>query len=168
MKKIFALAPVALILGLAGNVQAATQTDVTLQGAIVETTCEVTANDGNATLYLGSFPKTDFIHQGMVGRQNLVVTLKNCAENEKGALHLSGITAGGGIGSVFVSDVAQTAGFELLYTGVVLINNDSIDVMADADGSQVLNFETGMTVVSAANVQAGIYHAPIKFSFVSN
>ncbi|WP_025120129.1 MULTISPECIES: fimbrial protein [unclassified Serratia (in: enterobacteria)] len=165
MKKIFALTPVALIFGLVGTIQAATQTDVTLQGAIVETTCEVTANDGNATLYLGSFPKTDFIDSRTADTQPLVITLKNCAEYETGVLQISGIDKAG----LFVSDASQTAGFQVISPeGIWLMNGHSVDIYADADGSQVLNFEAGLSVVSTSNVQAGFYHAPIKFSFISN
>ncbi|MGL5386261.1 MAG: fimbrial protein [Serratia sp. (in: enterobacteria)] len=168
MKKIFTLAPVALILGIVGNVQAATQADVTLQGTIVETTCEVTANNGAATLNVGSFSKTDFISAlQQVGDESLVVTLKNCTEDEEGALQVSGIVAGNN--NLFLSDVAKTAGFMLkAENGTQVTNNTSIPVTAGEDGSLTYTLDAGMGVVSTSGIQAGAYNAPIKISFVSN
>ena len=170
MKKIFALAPVALILGMVGNVQAATQADVTLQGTIVDTTCELTANNGAATLNVGSFSKTDFdAAKKQVGLEPLVVTLKNCSEDEAGALQVTGIVAVGNE-SVFVSDVTQTAGFMLTQSdnATQVTNGTSIPVVADADGSLSYQFDAGMAVLSTTNVVPGAYNAPIKISYVSN
>lgn len=168
MKKIFALAPVALILGIVGNVQAATQADVTLQGNIVETTCEVTANNGAATLNVGSFSKTDFTSAlKQVGDESLVVTLKNCAEEEEGALQVSGIVDSNN--NLFLSDVAKTAGFMLkAQDGTQVTNNTSIAVKAKVDGSLTYTLNAGMGVLSTTAIQAGDYNAPIKISFVSN
>lgn len=170
MKKIFALAPVALILGMVGNVQAATQADVTLQGTIVETTCELTANNGAATLNVGSFSKSAFsAAKTQVGQELLVVNLKNCSKDEVGALQVSGIVDTNNT-NVFVSDVAQSAGFMLkLADGTTQVtNNTSIDVVADTAGELTYNFNAGMAVLDAENVEAGAYHAPIKISYVSN
>lgn len=170
MKKIFALAPVALILGMVGNVQAATQADVTLQGTIVETTCELTANNGAATLNVGSFSKTDFsAAKTQVGQELLAVNLKNCSEDEAGALQVSGIV-GNTVDNVFVSDVAQSAGFMLTLEDKTtqVTNNTSIPVTADANGALTYNFNAGMAVLDAGSVVVGAYHAPIKISYVSN
>ncbi|NXZ87016.1 type 1 fimbrial protein [Serratia fonticola] len=168
MKKIFTLAPIALILGIVGNVQAATQADVTLQGTIVATTCEVTANNGAATLNVGSFAKTDFISAlQQVGDESLVITLKNCSEEEAGALQVSGIVANNT--NLFMSDVAQTAGFMLkTQDGTQVTNNTSIPVETGEDGSLTYTLDAGMGVVSTTGIQAGAYNAPIKISFVSN
>jgi type 1 fimbria pilin len=170
MKKIFALAPVALIVGMVGNVQAATQADVTLQGTIVDTTCVLTANNGAATLNVGSFAKTDFsVAKQQVGQEPLVVTLKDCSEDEEGALQVTGIV-GAGNESVFVSDVAQNAGFMLTQSDNVtpVANGNSIPVTADADGALSYQFNAGMAVLSTTNVLPGAYNAPIKISYVSN
>lgn len=169
MKKIFALAPVALILGIVGNVQAATQADVTLQGTIVETTCELTANNGAATLNVGSFAKTDFTSAlQQVGNETLAVTLKNCSAEEEGALQVTGVV--GTNSNLFMSDVAQSAGFMLKQSDDItqVTNDTSIPVVADEDGALTYNFKAGMGVLSTASVDAGAYNAPIKISFVSN
>jgi len=170
MKKIIALAPVAIIFAVAGQVQAATQADVELQGTIVDTTCEVTANNGAATLNVGSFNKTDFdTPKKQVGNEPLLVTLKNCSENEAGALQVSGIV-GAGNETLFMSDVAQTAGIMLTSEDntTAVTNNTSIPVVADASGSLSYTFSTGMAVLDKANVMPGAYHAPIKISYISN
>lgn len=169
MKKIIALAPVALILGFSGNVQAATQADVTLQGNIVETTCEVTANNGAATLNVGSFAKTEFTAaKKQVGEEPLVVTLKNCAADEEGALQVSGVI--GSDSNLFLSDVTQTAGFMLKQSDntTQVTNDTSIPVVADEDGALTYNFTAGMAVMDTANVLPGAYSAPVKISYVSN
>lgn len=170
MKKIISLAPVALILGMTGNVQAATQADVTLQGTIVDTTCEVTANNGAATLNLGSFSKTAFsAAKKQVGQEPLLVTLKNCSENEAGALQVTGVVSAGN-NDVFMSDVTQTAGFMLKQSDNLtqVSNGTSIPVVADQDGALSYTFNAGMAVMDSAIVQSGAYTAPIKISYVSN
>lgn len=169
MKKIIALAPVALFLGFMGHVQAATQADVTLQGNIVATTCEVTANNGAATLNVGSFAKTEFTAaKKQVGEEPLVVTLKNCNADEEGALQVSGVI--GADNNLFLSDVAQTAGFMLKQSDntTQVTNDTSIPVVADEDGALSYTFTAGMAVVDAANVLPGAYTAPVKISYVSN
>lgn len=57
MKKIITLTPFALILTLAGQVQAASQGDVMLRGTIIDSTCEISINNGAAELNVGSFGK---------------------------------------------------------------------------------------------------------------
>jgi type 1 fimbria pilin len=169
MKKIIALAPVALVMGFAGNVQAATQADVTLQGNIVATTCEVTANNGAATLNVGSFARTDFTAaKQQVGEEPLVVTLKNCSADEAGALQVSGVV--GTNNDLFLSDVSQTAGFMLKQSdnATQVTNDTSIPVVADEDGALNYTFTAGMAVMDTANVLPGAYSAPVKISYVSN
>ena len=169
MKKIIALAPVALILGFVGNVQAATQADVTLQGNIVATTCEVTANNGAATLNVGSFAKTEFTAaKQQVGEEPLVVTLKNCDADEEGALQVSGVV--GTNNNMFLSDASQTAGFMLKQSDntTQVVNDTSIPVVADEDGALTYTFTAGMAVMDTANVVPGAYNAPVKISYVSN
>ncbi|WP_447866640.1 fimbrial protein [Rahnella bonaserana] len=170
MKKIIALAPVALMLGLAGQVQAATQADVQLQGSIVDTTCEVTANNGASTLNVGSFSKIAFdAAKKQIGEEPLLVSLKNCSKDEAGALQVSGIVATGNE-TVFLSDVAQSAGFMMTREDgtTQVTNNTSIPVVADANGALTYTFNTGMAVLDKTNVEPGAYHAPIKISYVSN
>lgn len=170
MKKIIALAPAALIFAIAGQVQAATQADVQLLGSIVDTTCEVTANNGAATLNVGSFSKTAFdAAKKQVGNEPLLVTLKNCSEDEAGALQVSGIVRTGNE-NVFMSDVTQTAGFMMTQSDntTQVTNNTSIPVVADESGSLTYTFNTGMAVLDNANVMPGSYNAPIKISYVSN
>jgi type 1 fimbria pilin len=169
MKKIIALAPVALVMGFAGNVQAATQADVTLQGNIVATTCEVTANNGAATLNVGSFAKTDFTAaKQQVGEEPLVVNLTNCSADEAGALQVSGVV--GTNNDMFLSDVTQTAGFMLKQSdnATQVTNDTSIPVVADEDGVLNYTFTAGMAVMDTANVVPGAYSAPVKISYVSN
>lgn len=170
MKAIFALAPTALVLALSGNAQAATQADIMLEGVIVDTTCELTANKGSATLNLGSFAKTQFATaKSQVGAEPLVVSLVNCAEDEVGALQVTGRTNGTDT-NIFVSDVGQSAGFMLQEAdGATQVSNGtSVAVTANEDGSADYSFQVGMAVFDQANVEAGAYTAPIKISYVNN
>lgn len=169
MKKTIALAPVAIILGFVSHVQAATQADVTLQGNIVATTCEVTANNGAATLNVGSFAKTEFTAaKQQVGEEPLIVTLKNCNADEEGALQVSGVV--GSENNLFLSDVTQTAGFMLKQSDntTQVTNDTSIPVVADEDGALSYTFTAGMAVMDKTNILPGAYNAPVKISYVSN
>lgn len=169
MKKIIALAPVALILGLASNVQAATQGDVMLRGTIVDTTCEVTVNNGAAELNVGSFGKTAFTTaKKQVGQEPLQVSLTQCEEEESGALLVTGIV--GADSDIFMSNTAESAGFMLTAEdGTTAVkNNTAIPVTADADGNLTYTFSAGMAVIDAASVTPGEYNAPIKISYVTN
>ncbi|HCM9268859.1 TPA: type 1 fimbrial protein [Enterobacter cloacae subsp. cloacae] len=168
MRKFIAYAPVALMISIAGHVQAATQADVVLKGTIIDTTCEVTANNGAATLNVGSFGKTQFTNaRKQVGSEPLVVTLKNCSEDEEGALQVSGIV--GSDSNVFVSHVSQPVGFMLTQDdGITQIENGSyIPVQADEDGNLRYTMNVGMAVFDSSAVEPGQYFAPIKISYIN-
>lgn len=169
MKNIFLLAPAALLIAFTGNALAATQADVMLQGTIVDTTCEVTANNGSASLNVGSFGKADFaIAKSQVGSEPLRINLKNCSADEVGALQVTGLIAAAD-NNIFVSNVSETAGFMLKdEMSAQVTNGASIPVTADADGNMTYTFEAGMAVFDAANVVPGAYNAPIKISYVNN
>lgn len=169
MRKIIALAPAALILSIAGNAQAATQADVTLQGTIADTSCEVTANHGAATLNIGSYGKTLFTAaKKQVGNEPLLVSLKNCAPDAKGALQVTGVV--GADNSVFLSDIGQVAGFMLTQEDktTVVVNGASIPITAGKNGTLDYTFNAGMAVLNKEAVQPDSYHAPIKVSYISN
>ena len=168
MKKNIASAPFALIIAIGVNVQAATQADVILKGTITDTTCEVIANNGAATLNVGSFGRTQFTTaKKQVGSEPLLVTLKNCAEDEEGALQVSGVV--GADNNVFVSHVSQPAGFMLTKDdGITQIENGSnIPVQADEDGNLYYTMNVGMAVFDSSAVQPGAYYAPIKISYIN-
>ena len=169
MKKIIALAPVALIIGLVGNAQAATQGDVMLRGTIVDTTCEVTTNNGAAELNVGSFGKTSFTAaKKQVGQEPLLVSLSKCDEGEKGALLVTGTV--GADNNIFVSNASDTAGFMLTQEDgtTQVAYNTAIPVTADAEGNLTYTFNAGMAVMSVATVTPGEYSAPIKISYITN
>lgn len=169
MKKIITLAPVALILGLASNVQAATQGDVTLRSTIVDTTCEITVNNGAAELNVGSFGKTAFnTAKKQVGQEPLQVSLTQCDAEEQGNLQVTGIV--GADSEIFMSNTGESAGFMLTAEdGTTQIkNNEAVPVTADADGNLTYTFQAGMTVMDIADIVPGEYNAPIKISYVTN
>lgn len=170
MKFNFVLAPTAFILLLAGNAQAATQADVMLEGNIVATTCVITANNGAASLNLGSFGKTVFdTAKSQVGAEPLIVRLESCNPGEVGSLQVTGMVASGD-NDIFVSSVDKSAGFMLKNEdGVTQVSNGtSIPITVDQDGVLQYSFQAGMGVFDIADVQPGAYNAPIKLSFVSN
>ncbi|RDL15170.1 hypothetical protein DFO62_12653 [Serratia fonticola] len=169
MRKIIALVPAALIAAMVGNTHAASQADVTLQGTIVDTTCQVTANYGSATLNVGSHAITEFTAaKTQVGNEPLVVTLKSCPADANGALQVTGVV--GTEKDVFLSDIGQTAGFMLTQEDktTAVANGVSIPVTADKEGSLEYTFTAGMAVLKKEAVQPGSYHAPIKIAYVSN
>jgi type 1 fimbria pilin len=169
MRKIIALAPAALIVAMVGNVQAATQADVMLQGTIADTTCEVTANHGAATLNVGSYAKTQFTAaKKQVGSEPLFVTLKNCPPDANGALQVTGVV--GADNNVFLSNIGQAAGFMLARedSTTAVANGVSIPVIAGKDGALTYTFKAGMAVLNKEAVTPGSYHAPIKIAYVSN
>jgi len=169
MKKIIALAPVALFLGLVSNAQAATQGDVMLRGTIVDTTCEVTTNNGAAELNVGSFGKSAFTTpKQQVGKEPLQVSLTLCDPNEEGALLVTGIV--GADNDIFMNNTAQSAGFMLTEDDgtTQVTNNTAIPVTADADGNLSYTFNAGMAVMDIADIAPGEYNAPIKISYVTN
>lgn len=169
MKKIIALAPVALVLGMVSNVQAATQGDVMLRGTIVDTTCEVTVNNGAAELNVGSFGKASFATaKKQVGQEPLQVSLTQCDADEEGALLVTGIV--GADNDIFMSNAAASAGFMLTaQDGTTQIqNNTPVDIVADKDGNAAYTFTAGMAVMDATDVTPGEYNAPIKISYVTN
>lgn len=169
MKGIIALAPAALIVAMAGNAQAASQADVTLQGSIVDSTCELTANHGAATLNVGSYAKAQFTAaKKQVGSEPLSVMLQNCTADTAGALQVTGVV--GADNNVFLSDVGQAAGFMLTQEDntTAVVNGASIPVTAGKDGTLAYTFNVGMAVLNKDAVTPGSYHAPIKISYVNN
>lgn len=169
MRRIITLVPAALIAAMVSNAQAASQADVTLRGTIVDTTCEVTANHGAATLNVGSYAKTQFTAaKTQVGKEPLAVTLKNCPPDANGALQVTGVV--GTEKDVFLSDIGQAAGFMLTPedSTTAVANGVSIPVIAGKDGTLAYTFNAGMAVLNKEAVTPGSYHAPIKISYVSN
>ena len=170
MKKLFVFAPIAFALAVTSHAQAATQADLMLKGTIVNTTCEVTANEGASSLNIGSFSKTGFTTaKAQVGSEPLTVTLANCTEDEVGALQVTGLSPGSD-NNIFVSDLNQSAGFMLKETDgtTQVYNGASMPVTADDTGALAYTFKVGMTVMNTGAVIPGPYTAPIKISYVNN
>lgn len=105
----------ALIAGLSAtsmNVLAAPSAEVTLQGILTDTTCDVTINGGKSVLNVGVFntkvggPDAGFTAANAITTQqaDMPVTLTGCAKGEAGDLIIQGITSvGNNEQSVFVA-----------------------------------------------------------------
>nr|WP_314266668.1 type 1 fimbrial protein [uncultured Moellerella sp.] len=162
---------VALIAGITGfsmTAIAAPSAEVTLQGTLTNTTCDVTINGGKSVLNVGVFKTADFTANTITNNVvEMPVTLTNCDEPETGNLVVQGITSvGNNEQNIFVSDDTQTVGFMIQTAdkAKTLTNGQGIEVASD-DGTY--NFNIGMASTKAAP-DAGTYSAPILISYIVN
>ena len=165
----------ALVLtGMAGfsmNASAAPSAEVTLQGIITNTTCDVAVNGGKSTLNVGVFKSSDFAAANtQQGSVPLNVTLTNCSADESGNLIVQGITStGNNDKNLFVNADSDTVGF----------------MIKDVDDNQIINGGTGAALAVTAGQDtnyafkvgmgsteptpmAGSYSAPVVVAYIVN
>ncbi|HGN1706724.1 TPA: fimbrial protein [Providencia rettgeri] len=172
----------ALVVGLSAasmNVLAAPSSEVTLQGILTNTTCDVTINGGKSVLNVGAFNTTisdtdagaSFTAANTISKEqvNLPVTLTNCAKGQAGNLIIQGITSvGNNEQNVFVSNDAQTVGFIIQDTdGNDIVNGEGVPSPLGADDTTgQYTFKVGMATTNTTP-KAGAYSAPIVIAFLS-
>ncbi|EMO4162612.1 type 1 fimbrial protein [Morganella morganii] len=175
------LLSVALIAGMSGvslSALAAPASEVTLQGILTNTTCDVTINGGKSVLNVGvfntkvggadaSFPAANAITPQQV---DMPVSLTGCTSGETGDLIIQGITSvGNNEENVFVSQDTNTTGFMVQDGNNQIVTNGHGPVVTigagDTDASYT--FKVGMATTNTSPT-AGAYSAPILVAYIVN
>ncbi|CAI1547421.1 fimbrial protein [Serratia fonticola] len=156
--------------GMSMNANAAPSAEVTLQGTITNTTCDVTINGGKSTLNIGVFKTNQFTSANtQIGSVPMNVTLSNCAADESGNLIVQGITSvANNDKNLFVNADADTVGFMIKDAAAIQVtanNGPTVDV-EDGIVSEYA-FQVGMGSSTTAPV-AGAYSAPIVVAYIVN
>ncbi|NCG54964.1 fimbrial protein [Serratia fonticola] len=182
-KTIFTLTPVALVLlAMAGNVQAASNAQITITANVTAVTCDVSLSTNN--LDLGNWAPTAFpaavATPITASQQTFTVGLSNCgtpAASKVAGLTVTGPTLGGNP-NLFNSTGTNTGIMLNLVGSSTYINNADILTVATADGttptagdfnSKSLSLQAGLAstaTTGAANI--GAVSAPILFAFNYN
>ncbi|MEI9747933.1 type 1 fimbrial protein [Moellerella wisconsensis] len=175
------LALVTLLAGVSSvslNVMAAPSAEVTLQGILTSSSCDVTINGGKPVLNVGvlntsvgesdsNFPDVNV----MSDKSNeMPVTLIGCQKGENGSLLIQGITSvGNNERNIFVSDDSQTVGFMIKdAAGTTVTNGGKIGFKIGADNTEAqYSFKVGMATTTS-NPNAGSYSAPILVAYIVN
>ncbi|WP_155522485.1 fimbrial protein [Serratia microhaemolytica] len=145
---------------------AAPSADVLLQGIITNTTCDVTANSGLATLNVGVYKASDFTPNTQLGSVTLPITLENCAD-ESGELLIQG-TAAATNSQLFVADAADTVGFMIQDSNNAQMAIDgTVAFSVTSAGPNEYSFNVGMGTTDAVPA-AGSYQAPITIAYIVN
>lgn len=169
----------AMIAGLSAtslNALAAPSAEVTLQGILTDTTCDVTINGGKSVLNVGVFntkvggADAGFTAANAITTQqaDMPVTLTGCAKGEAGDLIIQGITSvGNNEQNVFVAQDAQTVGFMIQdSTGQNITNGKGTAVALGAEATSAqYTFKVGMATTNTSPA-AGSYSAPILVAYV--
>lgn len=160
------------------NALAAPSAEVTLQGILTNTTCDVTINGGKSVLNVGVLKTSvgeadsDFSAVNAMSSTtvDMPVTLVGCAKGEEGNLIIQGITSvGNNQQDLFVATDSQTVGFMIEDKDNKRITNGSgtkVDIGADETAAQY-TFKVGMATATDAPA-AGSYSAPILVSYIVN
>ncbi|AHG21732.1 fimbrial protein [Chania multitudinisentens RB-25] len=158
------------MVGITMNASAAPAAEVTLQGIITNTTCDVTVNGGRATLNIGVFRASDFAAANtQQGSVPLNVTLSNCTADETGNLLIQGVTStANNDKNLFVNVDSDTVGFMIKNANdVQLAANAPTSLAATEAAPTNYSFQVGMgstTTVPAA----GAYSAPVVVAYIVN
>lgn len=153
------------------NASADPSAEVTLQGIITNTTCNVTVNGGKSVLNIGVFKSSEFIADQKLGSVDMPVTLTNCPaeEAETGDLIIQGLTSvKNNEQNIFVSNDTDTVGFMIAQSdNTTIVKNGGgavVDVAKD-ETSATYNFKVGMASTKSAPA-AGSYSAPILVAYI--
>lgn len=142
-------------------------TEVTLQGLITTTTCNVTANQGNSVLDVGIFKSAEFTPNVQLGNTELVVNLADCPDTESGDLIITGVTAKNRAeNDIFTSSVDGTVGFMIQDSAGNQVANFVATPLDVEEGAATYTFKVGMASTTVTPV-AGLYSAPINVTYVT-
>ncbi len=164
-----------LVLGLGTTMAAnAAQTgDLTLQGTITKSTCNIIVNGGKSILNTGVFKSENFkeaVNQ-KVGSTDMTVALSGCAVGEEGTLVIQGLTSvKNNDQNIFVDNDANTVGFmiSLLNDSTIVKNGEGVAIkMAEEATTADYTFKVGMASTTAVP-NGGAYSAPILVAYVVN
>ncbi|MBP1039082.1 type 1 fimbrial protein [Serratia fonticola] len=142
--------------------------DVTLTGNIVNTSCDVTANDGNHTLNVGEFQSRNFIPNFSVGSTPLTVKLNNCSSEESGNVIIQGVASDAN-NNLFVRTKTDTVGFLIRKDDNSLVepNTNALLSFSVSGENRDFSFIVGMASTTTSPA-AGAYSAPIVVAYIVN
>ncbi|HHQ2585818.1 MULTISPECIES: fimbrial protein [unclassified Providencia] len=170
-KKLLGLALFSAASIISVNANADASAEVTLQGIITNTTCDVTINGGKSVLNVGVFKSSEFTANNKVGSVDMPVTLTNCTPEETGELIVQGLTTvANNDQNIFVGNDADTVGFMVAQADntTILKNGQGAQVtIAEDETSASYTFKVGMASTSLSP-KAGAYSAPILVAYVVN
>lgn len=160
----------ALFASLSGasiNAMADASQEITLQGIITSTTCDVTVNGGKSVLNVGAYKSADFAANTKQGSVAMPVALTNCAADEEGRIVVQGLTSvKNNDKNIFVEDDANTVGFMIAdEAGDIITNGQEIAVDAKVGEATEYNFNVGMASTTATP-EPGVYSAPILVAYI--
>ncbi|MTB79061.1 type 1 fimbrial protein [Providencia stuartii] len=154
------------------NANADASAEVTLQGIVTNTTCNVTVNGGKSVLNVGVFKSNAFTANTITTEKvDMPVTLTDCADTAAGQLIIQGLTStGNNEQNIFVSTDNETVGFMIQDETPDIVVNGTGPTLSIFDDESVVNtytFKVGMASTTA-DPTAGSYSAPILVAYVVN
>ncbi len=158
------------VTGISLTASAAPAAEVTLQGIITSTTCDVTVNGGKSTLNVGLYKSSDFTTANtQVGSVPLKVTLSNCTADETGNLIIQGVTStANNDKNLFVNADADTVGFMIKNANNAQVAANTSHAVAAAQNTPTdYSFTVGMGSTTNSP-SAGSYKAPIVVAYIVN
>jgi len=166
-KKTVLAAVFTTVSGMSVSANAASSAEVTLQGAITNSTCDVIINGGKSVLNLGVFKSADFTPNTKLGATTLPVSLDKCDVDETGNLIIQGLTSvANNDKNIFVNDDTNTVGFMIEdAAGKIITNGQAIPADVKTGESYDVNFTVGMASTALAP-KTGAYSAPILVAYI--
>lgn len=164
-----------LALGLSSSMvaNAAPTGDLTLQGTITKSTCNIVVNGGKSVLNAGVFKSESFtdVVNKKVGSVDMSVALNGCAAGEDGKLVIQGLTSvKNNDQNIFVDNDANTVGFMISQSNgtTIVKNGEGVAIkLADEATAAEYTFKVGMASTTVAP-QGGTYSAPILVAYIVN
>ncbi len=181
-KTIFTLVPAALaLLVVAGNVQAASNAQLTVTANVVAATCDVSLSTNN--LELGNFAATQFIGVATpipASQKTFTVGLNNCqapvAAADTANLVVSGQTLGGNPNlfnstgtntGIMLNQVSAPTSYITSGQKLSVATAGATPTASDFN-TKTLSLQAGLASTSATGIDIGAVNAPILFSFAYN
>lgn len=154
----------AVFTGFTMAANAADTANITLNGEIVTSTCDIELNNGAATLNVGTYKSKDFIANQQNGSVSLPVSLTECTEGESGFLKVTGNTATNN-NNIFTENQGDTVGFMMTYNGNQVTDAQNTTGITVNGTEYQDEFIVGMASTTLGP-QPGEYSAPITVSYV--
>lgn len=154
----------ALFAGVAMTANAADTADITLNGEIVLSTCDIELNNGAATLEVGTYKSQDFVANQQLGSVSLPVSLTNCTDGESGFLKVTGNTASAN-NEIFTPDQDDSVGFMMTYNGAPVVADQNTAAITVSGTTHDEEFLVGMAS-ETVDPAPGLYSAPITVAYV--
>lgn len=150
--------------GVAMSANAADTADITLNGKIVLSTCDIELNSGAATLEVGTYKSQDFVANQQLGSVSLPVALTNCTDGETGFLKVTGNTSSANT-EIFTQNQNDTVGFMMTYNGAPVMADQNTAAIKVTGTTHYEEFLVGMAS-KTVDPAPGVYSVPVTVSYV--